>query len=75
MEKEAQPPEFFFLAMAHWQRGEKDEAVHFFQQGVAGATKDPTNQEQRTYWAEAARVLGNRVRRHFIEIPAEPEKG
>jgi hypothetical protein len=47
MEKEAQPLEFFFLAMAHWQRGEKDEAVHFFQQGVAGATKDPTNPEQR----------------------------
>jgi hypothetical protein len=33
-------------------------AVHFFQQGVAGATEDPTNQEQRTFWAEAAKLLG-----------------
>ena len=57
MDKGAQPLDFFFLAMAHWQRGEKDEAVHFYQQGVAGANKDPTNQDQRMYWAEAAKLL------------------
>jgi len=58
LDKGAQPLDFFFLAMAHWRRGDKSEAELFFQRGVEVASKSAINPELKTLWAEAAGVLG-----------------
>jgi superkiller protein 3 len=51
--------DWFFLAMAHWQKGEKDEARKWFDKAVAWTKeKDPKNSELRQFWAEAAELLG-----------------
>ena len=58
LDKGTDPADFFFLAMAHWKRGEKDEAGRLFQQGVALANKGTATREQRMFWAEAAKLVG-----------------
>ncbi len=51
--------ERFFLAMAHWQVGDRDEARKCYDQGVVWmATRQPQNQELRRVRAEAAAFLG-----------------
>jgi tetratricopeptide (TPR) repeat protein len=51
--------DWFFLAMAHWQKGEKDEARKWFDKAVARTKeKDPKNTELRGFWTEAAVLLG-----------------
>jgi tetratricopeptide (TPR) repeat protein len=59
LDKGAQPTDFFFLAMAHWRRGDKSEAEQFFQRGVGEASKkEMTDPQSRMFWSEAAGVLG-----------------
>ncbi len=49
----------FFLAMALWQKGDKDEARKWFDKAVACTKeKDPKDVELRQFWAEAADLLG-----------------
>jgi superkiller protein 3 len=50
---------WFFLAMAHARKGEKDEAITWFDKAV-GWTKEkaPKNQELLSFWSEAAQLLG-----------------
>jgi len=49
----------FFLAMAHWQLGEKDEARKWFDQAVEWMQKNtPQNEELRRFREEAAELLG-----------------
>ncbi len=51
--------DFFFLAMAHWRRGDKSEAEQFFQRGVEIASKkEMLDPDLRTFWSEAAGLLG-----------------
>ena len=51
--------DWFFLAMAHWQKGGKAEARKWFDEGVAWTKdKDPKNPEFRHFWSEAAELLG-----------------
>jgi tetratricopeptide (TPR) repeat protein len=51
--------DWFFLAMAHWQKGEKDEARKWFDKAVAWTKeKGPKNAELRQFWTEAAELLG-----------------
>ena len=51
--------DWFFLAMAHWQKREKDRARKWFEKAVAWAKeKDPKNAELRQFWKEAAALLG-----------------
>jgi tetratricopeptide (TPR) repeat protein len=51
--------DWFFLAMAHWQKGENDEARRRFDMAVAWTKeKDPKNAELRQFWTEAAELLG-----------------
>ena len=51
--------DWFFLALAHWQKGEKDEARRWFDKAVAWTKeKDPKNPERRQFWKEAAELLG-----------------
>jgi tetratricopeptide (TPR) repeat protein len=53
------PFDWFFLAMAHWQKGDTDEARNWFQKAVASTEeKDPKNSELRQFWTEAAELLG-----------------
>ena len=53
------PLDFFFLSMAHWKRGERDQADRFFQQAVDAASKRPSvSLETKMFWAEAAQLLG-----------------
>ncbi len=49
----------FFLAMAHWQTGEKEKARQRFDQAVQWMEKNaPRNEELRRFRAEAAELLG-----------------
>jgi tetratricopeptide (TPR) repeat protein len=49
----------FLLAMAQWQRGEKDEARKWFDRAVAWVEKNqPRDDELRRFRAEAATLLG-----------------
>jgi len=50
---------WFFLAMASWQQGEKDQAGTWFDKADAWTReKDPGNTELRQFWKEAAELLG-----------------
>jgi hypothetical protein len=50
---------WFFLAMALWQLGEKDRSCSYFDQAVAWTKKnDPKNVELLQFWREAADLLG-----------------
>jgi tetratricopeptide (TPR) repeat protein len=51
--------DWFFLAMAHWRLGDKDEARKWYNQGVQWMEKhQPRNEELRRFRAEAAELLG-----------------
>ena len=51
--------DWFFLAMAHWQKGDKDESRRWFDKAVAWTKeKGPKNAELRQFWTEAAELLG-----------------
>jgi hypothetical protein len=51
--------DFFFLAMAHWQLGEKDKARAWYDQAVAWMDKNrPQDAELKRFRAEAAALLG-----------------
>jgi serine/threonine-protein kinase len=51
--------DWFFLAMAHWQKGGKDGGRKWFDKAVAWTKeKDPKNSELRQFWTEAAELLG-----------------
>jgi hypothetical protein len=51
--------DWFFLALAHGQKGEQDQARTGFAKAVAWTKeKEPKNQEFRQLWAEAAALLG-----------------
>jgi len=55
----ADPTNFFFLAMAHWRRGDKDDAQSFLERGTQVArTRLVNNPDWRMFWAEAAALLG-----------------
>jgi len=57
--KDADASNWFFLAMALWQQGEKDRSRSYFDQAVAWTTKnDPKNAELLAFWREAALLLG-----------------
>jgi serine/threonine-protein kinase len=56
--KEVDASNWFFLAMAHWKKGEKDGAGKWFDKAVAWTReKDPKNAELRRFWTEAAELL------------------
>jgi tetratricopeptide (TPR) repeat protein len=60
----------FFLAMAHWQLGHKDEAGSYFHKAVAWMDKhQPKNEELRRFRAEAAALLG------IADNPKDSDKG
>jgi tetratricopeptide (TPR) repeat protein len=51
--------DWLFLALAHWQKGDKDEARKWFHKAVDWIKeKDPKNVELRRFWEEAAELLG-----------------
>jgi tetratricopeptide (TPR) repeat protein len=51
--------EFFFLAMAHWQLGEKDEARAWYDRAVAWMDKNrPQHEGLKRFRAEATALLG-----------------
>ena len=46
-------------AMAHWQKGDKDQARNWFDKAVAWTEeKAPNDAGLRQFWAEAAELLG-----------------
>jgi tetratricopeptide (TPR) repeat protein len=50
--------DWFFLAMAHWQLGQKDEARKWYDQAVEWTKKNlPKNEELQRFRAEAAELL------------------
>jgi uncharacterized protein HemY len=50
---------WFFLATAHWQLGEKDKARQSYEKAVEWMDQnDPKNDELRRFRAEAAELLG-----------------
>lgn len=48
----------FFLAMAHWQLGEKDKAREWFAKSVQWMEKGAKDEELRRFRVEAAELLG-----------------
>src|SRR5882757_1697929 len=51
--------DWFFLAMAHWQLGDKEEARKWYDRAAAWMDKNqPKNEELRRFRAEAAELLG-----------------
>jgi tetratricopeptide (TPR) repeat protein len=51
--------DFFFLAMAHWQLGEKDKARTWYDQAVAWMNKNkPSGDELKRFHVEATALLG-----------------
>jgi tetratricopeptide (TPR) repeat protein len=51
--------DWFSLALARWQKGDKGESRIWFDKAVAWTKeKDPKNAELRQFWAEAAALLG-----------------
>ena len=51
--------DWFFLAMAHWQLGEKEQAHKWFDQAVQWMEKnDPRNEDLRRFRDEAEHLLG-----------------
>ena len=51
--------DFFFLAMAHGQLGEKEEAREWYDKGVTWMKKHkPTDEELKRFRTEAAALLG-----------------
>jgi len=67
---------WFFLAMALWQRGEKDRSRSYFDRAVAWTKKnDPKNAELLAFWREAAGLLGQPGPSAAVplpDLPAEP---
>jgi tetratricopeptide (TPR) repeat protein len=70
------PTDFFFLAMAQWRRGDREDAERSFRRGVEGARKDaPSQWEWRMLWAEAAELLGKSGPvPTLFEVRAEPDR-
>ncbi len=61
--------DWFFLAMAQWNLGEKEEARKWYDQAVEWMeTKQPDDKELARFRAEAAELLG-------ISDPPQAEKG
>ena len=59
LRKVAHACDWFFVAMALWQKGEKDRARTYFDKAVAWTReKEPKNKELLMFWAEAAELLG-----------------
>ena len=59
--------DWFFLAMAHWQRGDKEQARKWYDQAVPWMEKNkPQDEELRRFRAEAATLLG---------LPTPPKEG
>ncbi|HJT77073.1 MAG TPA: tetratricopeptide repeat protein, partial [Gemmataceae bacterium] len=57
--KGGDPAQWFFLAMAHWQLGEKDQAHAWYAKATAWVEQQaPGNDELLGYQAEAAQLLG-----------------
>jgi tetratricopeptide (TPR) repeat protein len=51
--------DWFFLAMAHWQLGDQQQARKWYDQAVAWMEKNqPENEELRRFRAEAAELIG-----------------
>jgi hypothetical protein len=51
--------DFFFLAMAHWQLGQKEEARNWFDKAVEWMDMNHSkNEELRRFRTEAAELLG-----------------
>jgi tetratricopeptide (TPR) repeat protein len=51
--------DWFFLAMAHWQLGEKDQAQHWYDQAVRWMENNrPEDEELRCFRGEASKLLG-----------------
>ena len=70
------PTDFFFLAVAHRQRGDRDQAERAFHRGVEVARKNaPSLWEWRMIWAEAAELLGKPGPvPTLFEVTAEPDR-
>ncbi|HEY7427792.1 MAG TPA: tetratricopeptide repeat protein [Gemmataceae bacterium] len=57
--------DWFFLAMAHWQRGEKDKSRQRYDQAVQWMEKNqPKNDELRRFQAEAAELLKDKEKKN-----------
>ena len=68
--------DFFFLAMAHWQLGNKDQARKWYDQAVEWMDRDqPRNEELQRFRKEAEELLKNEsaVVDHASEKAGKPE--
>ena len=71
----------FFLAMAHWQQGEKETAHRYYDRAVRRMAEDqqalekPEQEEMRRFRAEAAELLGIKEKTtHHEEDKGAPKR-
>jgi hypothetical protein len=66
--------DYFFLAMGHWQLGDRDKAAKYYAQAVDWMDKNkPEDADLHRFRAEAANVLGIRTGPQAAP-PRPPEK-
>jgi tetratricopeptide (TPR) repeat protein len=66
------PFDWFFLAMAHWQLGAKDEARRRYDQAVDWADKNPGDDELRRFREEAHGLIGDGGRKPVEALRPKP---
>jgi serine/threonine protein kinase len=65
----------FFLAMAHWQLGEREESRRCYRQAVAWMENNqPSNEELRRFCAEAEELLGIRGKKNSPQKNADEHR-
>jgi serine/threonine protein kinase/Tfp pilus assembly protein PilF len=76
LQKEEDPNDFFFLAMAQHARGDNTDAEHSLARGIEVAGNRPAKDaDLRMFWAEAAEALGKPGPvPTLLEVKAEPER-
>ena len=69
--------DLFFIAMAHWQLGKKDEARQFYDQAVEWTEqKQPDNDELASFGVEAGELLGvSEPTDGKVVVPESEEQG
>ena len=58
--------DWFFLAMAHWQLGHKEEARRWYDQGVAWMEKTKRNWQKTNPWTDRSGAIVRRPRTSWV---------
>lgn len=69
------PYNWLFIAMSHWQLGDQDQARKLYDKSIAWAEKNKVDQELQSFFAEAKKVLGPKMKNDAAMPAPEAEHG